>query len=804
VTRHPTSSNADGLLAKAVAAHQHGDLDTAEAAYRQVLLIEPGLAAAHALLGVVYGQRNDLAEAAACLDRALELDPANVSAHHNRGEIARRQGDLPVAHAFFQQALALDSTFVEAYISDGFVLKRLGQTMEARAAYQRAVTLRPDHALAHYNLANLLREAGQLVAATEAYRGALAAQPGMVNALLNLGATFEQLGQLDAAERAYQEALTGDPRCADAHRNLGALYVARGDLASAAEHYNATLALCPEDDQTALRLGDILLDLGRPEAAVTVFGHLCERSPDAATHSGYGAALTMLGRHVEALASYAAAARHAPNDRSAQSNLALAYAQVGQLDAARATFQALRAEVSQRAGVSSAQARTDAVLRLRLAALCPRVMQDTADIDAYRGSLGAELAALGHGAISLTADQVAADGVPPPFALTYHGRDDRRLKEAWAAIFSVSQPPEPRARRTGPPHIGVVVTAGHERVFLRSMRGLLAGLAVYPLRVTVYCSSLASAVYLRAVLAPSAVGVVAGPGGVTGLLEALQAARCDVLWYWEVGTDAVNYFLPFFRPAPLQCVSWGTPVTTGLPAIDYYLSSVSLEPPLAERQYTEQLVQFKHLPVCAPRPSLLERPLSRTQIGLQDNQHLYLCAQNVLKFHPDMDELIAEILRRDQAGVLVVMVPPGPLVEALLARWRQRLPDVMERIRIIPRMSETDYLRLVEAADVALDPPHYSGANTSYDSLAVGTPVVTLRGPFQRGRYTAALYEKMLLTACVADTPSAYIETALALGSDRSYRAVVSAHIRSTAGDLFDDTSAVDELAAFFQQAVSA
>ncbi len=72
--------------------------------------------------------------------------------------------------------------------------------------------------------------------------------------------------------------------------------------------------------------------------------------------------------------------------------------------------------------------------------------------------------------------------------------------------------------------------------------------------------------------------------------------RLDVLFYTDIGMDPATYFLAFARLAPVQCVTWGHPVTTGIPAIDYYLSSADLEPPDAAKHYTEELV-------CLRRPA---------------------------------------------------------------------------------------------------------------------------------------------------------------------------------------------------------
>jgi hypothetical protein len=78
-------------------------------------------------------------------------------------------------------------------------------------------------------------------------------------------------------------------------------------------------------------------------------------------------------------------------------------------------------------------------------------------------------------------------------------------------------------------------------------------------------------------------------------VEQLRAAAFDALYFWEVGTDATNYFLPFCRLAPLQVTGWGWPETSGAPELDCHVSSAALAPPGAERLFTEPLARLPRL-----------------------------------------------------------------------------------------------------------------------------------------------------------------------------------------------------------------
>ena len=261
----------------------------------------------------------------------------------------------------------------------------------------------------------------------------------------------------------------------------------------------------------------------------------------------------------------------------------------------------------------------------------------------------------------------------------------------------------------------------------------------------------------------------------------------------------MNYFLPFFRTAPVQCATWGWPITSGVPEIDYYLSCGLLEPPDAQAHYSEELVLFKQLPSYYFRPPVPEPLRPRAAFGLGSRDNLYLCTQNLRKVHPEMDALIGEILRKDTQGRMLFIQDGQPGVTDLLRKRLQRtIPDVSDRIQFLARLPEVDYLNVVALADVILDSLHYcGGANTSYDAFAAGTPMITLPTEFHRGRYTAAAYRQMGVETLIASSAQEYVDLAVRVATEVDFRAQVSAEILENNDILFEDGDAVVELADF-------
>ena len=106
-------------------------------------------------------------------------------------------------------------------------------------------------------------------------------------------------------------------------------------------------------------------------------------------------------------------------------------------------------------------------------------------------------------------------------------------------------------------------------------------------------------------------------------------------------------------------MTWGHPVTSGLPTIDYFISCEHGETKDSETHYTERLVRLPRLNVCLARPQRGGPPRTRSHFGLPEDAHVYACPQMLFKFHPDFDAALA--------GVLAAMSGPSS------SRWSRNI-----------------------------------------------------------------------------------------------------------------------------------
>ena len=91
----------------------------------------------------------------------------------------------------------------------------------------------------------------------------------------------------------------------------------------------------------------------------------------------------------------------------------------------------------------------------------------------------------------------------------------------------------------------------------------------------------------------------------------------------------------------------------------------------------------------------------------------------------------------------------------------------------------------------------FCGGNTTYQSLAMGTPVVTLPGRYLRGRVSLGIYRHMGMEELIAGDVTDYAEIAVRLGRDVEFRAGVRQKIAETCAVIFDDPVFLDDAERF-------
>jgi tetratricopeptide (TPR) repeat protein len=318
------------LLARAAACHRRGELDAAEALYREVLAAAPAHFDALHLCGVLMQQRGRSAEALRLIGEALSANAEVAPAHANYGLVLAALGRPDEALANYDRALALKPDYAEAHYNRANALALLGREEEALAGFDRAIALRSDYAAALLNRAQILQKRGRLADALEGYDRAFALARPSADALIRRGNVHYDMKSFVAALADYDSAGALRPDAAPVHNNRGNTLreLARHEEALAA--LDRAVALKPEYAEAYNNRGNARLDLNRPTDALADYDRALALKPDYIDALvNRGSALRHLERFGEAVASLDRAIALAPDLADAYWNRALAHLSSG-------------------------------------------------------------------------------------------------------------------------------------------------------------------------------------------------------------------------------------------------------------------------------------------------------------------------------------------------------------------------------------------------------------------------------------------------------------------------------------------
>jgi predicted O-linked N-acetylglucosamine transferase (SPINDLY family) len=231
--------------------------------------------------------------------------------------------------------------------------------------------------------------------------------------------------------------------------------------------------------------------------------------------------------------------------------------------------------------------------------------------------------------------------------------------------------------------------------------------------------------------------------------ERIRADRIDILV--DLAGHTGDNLLPLFarRAAPVQ-VGWlGYPDTTGLAAMDYRIVDALSDPPgEADALASETLVRL-------PRPFLCYRPtadLPPVAAGpLADGKPMTFGSFNTaMKLNDPLFDAWGEILRAVPEARLLLKAKQfasprsrARVLDALAARGVA--PERVTVLAFAPTLGA--HLDLYGGIDLALDTFPYNGTTTTCEALAMGGPVLGVKGD----RHCARVGESLLAAAGLAE-----------------------------------------------------
>ena len=736
-------------------------------------------------LAELYCYRGEIDWAIVACQRSLKSNPFLPLPYKTLGKALQARGKQEAAIRAYLKAIALYSGSAEApanpaspyeqwELSDIFGAEQSDREQSDReqsnreqssaqesSAEQLAAKSQANLANAelYFNLGNALVEREKLDEALQCYRQSLKFAPNHPRVCLNMGIILRQHGQLAAAIDCYRTAIASAPNFAEAHYNLGNVLLEGGSLEEARTSFYRALEIQPDLAPAYCSLANLLAQQGQLEEAIAASQKAVALDPaDATAYRNLGNALAASGRVSEARAAYKRSLDISPSDG----------------------------------------------MRVKLATLLPVIYPSLEEMQAWRSRFAVEIKRLSARSLAIVnpLKEIGATN----FNLAYQGQNDKDIQQQIAQIYRPLLPerfaakyPRNTNKQTGKLRLGFISSYFYQHSVSNCFGRIIRQMSKDRFEIILLAAPANKSDRLTQQFQAIADSFINLPNSLEQSRQIVAELDLYFLTYTDIGMEAFTYFLAFTRLAKFQCVLTGHPVTTGIPTIDYFISSDLMEIESAQEHYTETLVRLPGLPVDYAKPTFPGEPKPKAALGLPENRNLYVCPMMLFKVHPEFDLAIAEILRRDPQGTaLFFQARHQSLHQLLLARFQKTIPDVAKRIQFLPWAAATDFMNILMLADVVLDTFHFVGGNTTLITLATGTPMVTWPSPYLRGRVTYGYYRRMGIMDCVAATQSDYVDIAVRIGTDPSYRGMLRKKILQNNAVLYENPEAVDEMVKFF------
>jgi predicted O-linked N-acetylglucosamine transferase (SPINDLY family) len=282
----------------------------------------------------------------------------------------------------------------------------------------------------------------------------------------------------------------------------------------------------------------------------------------------------------------------------------------------------------------------------------------------------------------------------------------------------------------------------------------------------------------------------------SNVIDTMNVCKLDLLIYPEIGMCPFVYLYAHMRLAPIQLTTWGHSDTSGIPTIDYYISSHYFETDTSHDFYSEQLISLSSLSTYYYNLDYLEcKPESieeiRELLGLDPTYHYYGIFQNMSKFHPRMIQFISDVCKSDSLAFFLLTVGDIGIMQEHLKKCLP--PMVYDRIRLYSYLPKYDYCRVIQAVDVHIDTYPFGGCNTSLDAFYFRKVVVTLPSQKLNGRFTYGFYKHMNILEPICNTYEEWVEKSIYYASHQEARMKLEAQIGIKSPLLFrDEKSRVD------------
>ena len=678
-----------------------------------------------------------------------------------------QKNNLQVAEKLYKETLKTNPNHIETIFLLGSLSAQTNNFDKAKKFFQKAIQINPNHINAHNNLGNALKELGEYRKAIGCYEKAIQINPNYAKAHYNLGIVFKELGEQKKAIDCYQKAIQINPNHVNAHNNLGMELKELGEYRKAIGCYEKAIQVNPNHVEAHNNLGIVLNELGEHQKAISCCEKVIQIQPNYVNaRNNLGLILSELGEHQKAISCYEKAIHIEPNNLTSHwlsmNTFPIIYENLKEINHYRKRFEN---------GIKKINQLLDTQLQYTKKQLINAINSSTNFYLHYQGGDVLELQKHYAHLVERVTHKIYQE---------FH--KEIKIKQSIAFI-----------------KIGFISSFFTNHSVSKMYKNLIQKLDQKFFKRFVYYAD-NKFDHITNEIKQDADHFFSHTD-VDQLINQISKDNLDVLLYLDIGMSPRIQILSSLRLAPIQCNTYGHPVTSGFKNIDYYFSSELMESQNSQKHYSEKLISLPGIGVNydSPNLSIIKKP----NILNKSNATIFLNLQSLFKLLPQDDHIYLDILKKHSNCRFWFLQGEKNSITSIfkerISKLFQKEGHAFEKYSYFhPRCGSEEFLGLVEQSDIILDSFNWSGGNTSLEAISLNKPIVTCPSGFMRGRYTYAILKILDIEETIASSKKEYIEIAVKLASDINFRNFIVNKIKKHKNKLFND----DKPVRFFEDVI--
>ena len=242
------------------------------------------------------------------------------------------------------------------------------------------------------------------------------------------------------------------------------------------------------------------------------------------------------------------------------------------------------------------------------------------------------------------------------------------------------------------------------------------------------------------------------------------------------------------RCAPIQ-ISWlGYCNTTGIENMDYLIADHNVVKKNEEKFYSEKILYLPNI------WSAMSKPKDFPDVNIlpvkSNSIFTFGSFNNFYKLSDETIKVWSKILNNSNSRLILKSssIIDVKVVENLLKKFKQELSNQDSLVVIQNNLPREEHLRQYNQIDVALDPFPYPGVTTSFESVMMGVPVLTMRGFNFNSRCGESINLNLEMQEFIATNSEDYYLKAIQLQKDPTKLELLRGSLREKvlASPLFD------------------